>query len=399
MIAPPKTKNETLRQKAVEKYKLLDTFPEERYDSITKLMSYICDTPISLITLLDKERNFFKSHHGIPFNQAPRDSSFCGHAINSDKPITIIEDSRKDYRFYDNPIVQEHNTIFYAGAPLVDSDGYKLGMLCVYDTKPRNLTEAQKDALLALSKQVISLFEQHYQNLKLKKTQEKLKVRNANLKKFAAVVSHDLKSPLANISLLTELLKSENEDNFSEDSKQYLNILKESSLSISNYIEGMLDFYRSDDIAKQKHSQFYLSEIVYEVQKMYAHHDNIDIILPANDIEIYSNRPALTQTFLNLIGNAVKYNDEGKIIIKIDLQINEDAYHFSVADNGIGIKPELINGIFNLFETLGVKDRYGNSGTGIGLATIKKIITTLGGDISVVSKVNQGSTFKFYLPK
>jgi len=184
MIKPRTPKNEKQRQIAVEKYELLDTLPEEGYDNITSLVSYICDAPISLISLLDNDRNFLKSNHGVSFNESPRDLSFCGHAINSDDPITIIEDSRKDERFQDNPLVEKHQAIFYAGAPLIDSDGFKLGTLCVYDTKPKKLGEQQKKALLNMSKQVVSLFEQRYQNLKLAKLKDELEKRNKDLKKF-----------------------------------------------------------------------------------------------------------------------------------------------------------------------------------------------------------------------
>ncbi len=111
MKLPEFPANEKKRQAAVDKYQLLDTLPEDQYDDITSLMSYICDAPISLITLLDKERNFLKSHHGVPFNESPREISFCGHAINSEDPITIIEDARVDNRFFDNPLVTDYNAI------------------------------------------------------------------------------------------------------------------------------------------------------------------------------------------------------------------------------------------------------------------------------------------------
>jgi hypothetical protein len=92
MIAPIYPENEADRQIAVEKYKILDTLEEEPYDNITTLMSYICNAPISLITLLDKDRNYLKSHKGVPFSESPRNISFCGHAINSKAAITVIED-------------------------------------------------------------------------------------------------------------------------------------------------------------------------------------------------------------------------------------------------------------------------------------------------------------------
>lgn len=173
MIAPKLPDNEKERQLEVEKYQILDTLPEESFDSITALMAYICDAPISLVTLLDGDRNFLKSHHGVPFNESPRDISFCGHAINSQHHVTIVEDSRKDERFHDNPLVTEHQAVFYAGATLTNPNGYKLGTLCVYDTKPRKLSDKQLDALTTLAKQVSYLFEQRYQNIKLNKFKTK----------------------------------------------------------------------------------------------------------------------------------------------------------------------------------------------------------------------------------
>ena len=122
---------------AVRSYHLLDTLPEKDFDNITALTANICDVPISLVTLLDADRNFLKSHYGIPFNESPRDISFCGHAILEESNIFIIEDARKDNRFKDNPLVTEMNAIFYAGVRLVNSEGYPLGTLCVFDTKPK----------------------------------------------------------------------------------------------------------------------------------------------------------------------------------------------------------------------------------------------------------------------
>lgn len=100
MQSPKLPSNERLRLDKLSEYKLLDTLPEEEFDNITSLVATICDAPVSLITLLDKDRNFFKSHHGIPFRESPRDISFCGHAILGNDPIFIINDARLDERFY-----------------------------------------------------------------------------------------------------------------------------------------------------------------------------------------------------------------------------------------------------------------------------------------------------------
>lgn len=133
MIEPTFPKNEQERQLAVERYEILDTLPETCFDDITALICDISGAPISLITMLDRDRNYLKSHHGVPFTESPRNISFCGHAINSGDEIMIVEDARLDERFHDNPLVSEFNAIFYAGVPLQTPDGYKLGTLCIYD--------------------------------------------------------------------------------------------------------------------------------------------------------------------------------------------------------------------------------------------------------------------------
>ncbi len=399
MITPSIPKNEKERQARVEKYQLLDTLPEENYDNITSLVSYICNTPISLITLLDKDRNFLKSHYGVPFSESPREISFCGHAINSNDAITIIEDSRKDERFFDNPLVTEYQAIFYAGAPLVDSSGYKLGMLCVYDNKPRKLSEQQQNALISMSKQVINLFEQRYQNFKLQKFQDKLKRRNEDLQRFASVVSHDLKSPLANIISLTELLAYDNKDTLNEESLQYLEYLKSSSYSLRNYIDGILKFYKSDNLIARKKETIDFDVLMSELKKITDTERNVIFNCQSSVREITVNRAALMQILINLVTNAIKYNTKSNIIVEVVVRDTKGFYEFSVKDNADGIPKEHLDKIFELFSVVGVADRDGNVGTGIGLATVKKIINNLGGKISVSSKEGEGSLFNFTIAR
>jgi K+-sensing histidine kinase KdpD len=399
MIAPEIPKNENQRQLAVEKYQLLDTLSEESYDNITSLMSYICQTPISLITLLDNDRNFLKSHHGIPFNESPREISFCGHAINSEDSITIVEDSRKDERFFDNPLVTEHQAIFYAGVPLVDSDGYKLGTLCVYDVKPRILTVEQKNALTAMAKQVINLFEKQYQNLNLLKLSDKLKTRNDNLQKFANVVTHDLKSPLTKIVSLSELIALKNKDVLKNESLKLLNYLKSSSYSLRDYVDGILEYYQSDELLKNRQEEISVHELIEELKSIVDPEQEVSISLSGNIKKFTTNKSALMQVLINLTTNAIKYNSKSSRQVDIKIMENANFYEFSVKDNGDGIPQAYFNEIFDLFVVVGVKDREGKYGTGIGLAMVKKIITNLGGEISVSSKEGDGSTFIFNIAK
>ncbi|MBU2949431.1 GAF domain-containing sensor histidine kinase [Tamlana agarivorans] len=399
MISPKLPENEFERQLAVNQYQLLDTLPEESYDNITALMAYICEAPISLVTLLDRDRNFLKSHHGVPFNESPREISFCGHAINSNEVITVIEDSRKDIRFYDNPLVVDHQAIFYAGVPLVNPDGYKLGTLCVYDTKPRTLTDGQKNALIAMAKQVVSIFELRFQNLKLVKLQGQLQKRNEALQKFSRVVSHDLKSPMANIISLTELLESKKKEGLDEESRQYLEYIKASSYALKDYVDGLLKFYDSDELLKNRVETISIPDIIEELKRITNLDHSVDFQLKGDVNSVVTNKSALLQVLVNLVTNSIKYNSKHKTEILIDISENDTEYLLVVHDNGDGIPEAYIDEVFEIFSVGDKEDKYGNMGTGIGLASVKNIIDSLGGEISVSSKLDVGTIFTFSILK
>lgn len=398
MIAPSIPYNERKRQKAVESYGLLDTEEEEKYDNITSIISQICDAPIALITLLDKERNFLKSHLGVPFNESPRNISFCGHTINEDNPMMIVEDARKDDRFHDNPLVKDYNAIFYAGVSLVNKDGYKLGTLCVYDHKPRTLNTEQKNVLQSLAKQVVMLFEQRIQNDELRLLRDSLERKNKNLEKFAAVVSHDLKSPVNNIISLTDLLKEENQE-LSEDSLMYIEYLQQSSASLRNYIDGVLSFYKSDELFGLDKKTVKIQQLIEDCKHIVDANNQVNIRLDSTIETIFINESAIKQVLINLLTNAIKYNDKDVVKIQLRCSEDEDYYYWTIKDNGIGIPEDSLSKIFDLFEKVGGVDRFGNQGNGIGLATTKKILTTLGGTINATSVLGEGTTFTFTIEK
>lgn len=182
MIKPEVPINEIERQEALMQYSILDTLPEQAYDDITYLASQICNTPISLISLLDDKRQWFKSHHGLKATSTPKDIAFCAHAINNQNKIMIVPDSREDGRFYDNPLVtNDPYVIFYAGIPLVTTKGYSLGTLCVIDNKPNKLNNTQQKALKALANQVMKLFELRKQTIDLEIITKNLTQSNHNI--------------------------------------------------------------------------------------------------------------------------------------------------------------------------------------------------------------------------
>jgi len=156
----PLPENEVQRLAALRQYEILDTLDETSYDDITRLAAYICDTPIAVISLVDEDRQWFKSHHGLAASETPRDVAFCAHAILQPGEVMEVPNATGDMRFAENPLVTGDLGIrFYAGAPLVIPTGEAIGTICVIDHKPRELTPAQIEALRALSRQVVAQLE------------------------------------------------------------------------------------------------------------------------------------------------------------------------------------------------------------------------------------------------
>ncbi len=158
--AVPLPDNEAERLKALADYNMLDTPPEQAFDDLTAIAAYICKTPIALISLIDGDRQWFKSKVGLKSSETPRDWSFCSHAILQPENILVVPNAIKDDRFNNNPLVKRNPKIrFYAGAPLITPDGLPIGTLCVMDTIPHHLSYQQLDALRRLSRQAIAQME------------------------------------------------------------------------------------------------------------------------------------------------------------------------------------------------------------------------------------------------
>ncbi len=174
-----KTRLETLRS-----LKLLDTSPEERFDRLTRLAKRMFGVPISLVSLVDANRQWFKSRQGLDADETPRDISFCGHAILGDD-IFMVPDASKDERFADNPLVTENPNIrFYAGCPLRVMNGSKVGTLCIIDEEPRHLDEED----LALLRDLAEMAEQELAAVQLATMDELTMI--SNRRGFIALAQH-----------------------------------------------------------------------------------------------------------------------------------------------------------------------------------------------------------------
>ena len=200
--------NETDRLAALYALDILDSAPEQDFDDIVALASSVCGTPMSLVSLIDTDRQWFKARIGTDLTETSRELSFCTHAILG-RDLLVVPDATKDTRFADNPCVNITGGVrFYAGAPLVTTDGYALGTLCVVDSTPRRLDIEQLQALRALARQVTGQMEMRRHAIALANTTARLQELERRKDELAGLVGGDLRAPLRLISAYLDKLGS-----------------------------------------------------------------------------------------------------------------------------------------------------------------------------------------------
>lgn len=406
--------NEKQRIEALLKYQVLDTAAEEAFDEITLLTAQICETPVALVSLVDSERQWFKSKVGLSATETCRDVAFCAHALLQTK-VFIVEDALKDERFADNPLVTSEPYIrFYAGAPLITPDGLTLGTLCIIDFVPRQLSLAQEQALKILAHQVMTQLELR-RNVKalaeavrqrdeveveLRKALEKEKELNELKSRFVSMTSHEFRTPLCTILSSSELLERFS-DNWSVEKKnRHLERIKSAVQQMNHLLNDILTMGQAEagkielNLAPTNLEKF-CQDLVEEMQFSIDNQHIINFVSHLTENECDVDDQVLRQILSNLLLNSIKYSPPGAHINFHVSQENGQAI-FWIKDNGIGIPPEEQ---IHLFESFYRAKNVGNiKGTGLGLAIVKKCVDLHGGKIMVSSDLESGTIFRVELP-
>ncbi len=400
MIIPEFHTQEVERLKALASYGQMDSPPSADLDDLTNLASEICQTPMALITLVNSYRQWFKSNKGIGVSETSRDVAFCAHALLCNEDIMVVEDTRKDKRFVDNPfVVNDPHLVFYAGAILKTPEGLPLGTLCVLDTKPRHLSEEQLHALKTIADQVMYRFELQKKQNQLLELSGELQKKNDELLRFAYVAAHDLKTPLSTIDALINLVQQKHSDQVDAEGKKILSFIKNSSDRLNRMVEGLLNFSRLENIDTSNKTPIDLKNLIQYLKKISGSKIPVKFKLNTKLEEVVLNDTLLDQILMNLVNNAIKHSDKDFVEIELGVSETETHYNFYLKDNGPGIAEEHLSKIFTLFETIASKDRFGEKGNGIGLATVKTLIEKNKGSISIESVLGEGTTFEFTLSK
>lgn len=389
--------NEKARLKALYDYQVLDTEAEKIFDDLTLLASEICQTPISLISLIDPDRQWFKSKVGLDADETSRDIAFCSHAILEDE-IFEVSDTLKDERFFDNPLVTGHPNIrFYAGAQLVTPAGHTIGTLCAIDSKPKQLTEQQSRSLKILSREVIA-------QLELRHKIQQLKQINRHKTEFLSNISHELRTPLNAIvnfsALMVEQLKTENSVACAQQ-KQHAQLIDTSAKHLLSVINSVLDLHKLEQGKMTLDTECVQSDTFFNqlisVMDIQAKQKSIDLeldITAALPPFIETDEVKLRQILINLLSNGIKFSDSmGKVTLKVTPKANK--LHIAVIDQGCGIAPNEQAKLFGQFEQA---SNTLPEGSGLGLAISKALIQLMGGEIELSSTLGQGTTVQMTCP-
>ncbi len=410
--------NEPERLAALQRYDILDTPAEAEFDDFTWLASQICGTPIALISLVDAERQWFKSKVGLDASETPRDMAFCAHAIHGSE-VFEVPNALEDARFADNPLVTGAPDVrFYAGAPLTTPGGMRVGTLCVIDRVAHQLSDGQRESLARLGRQVVAQLELR---LAKRELQERLAVQeraeaeitalHADLKKhatqieqanreltdFAYVVSHDLKAPLRGIASLAGWLATDYRDKLGDEGRQQLEMMVDRVKRMNALIDGILTYSRAGR-SREERVEMDLAKLVPNTIDLLAPpaHIRVEVATPLPRVMIEATKAQ--QLFQNLLSNAIKYMDKPQGLVRVSCAAEgDDFWRFSVADNGPGIEEKYFERIFGLFQTLAPRDSV--EGTGVGLALVKRIVEIEGGRVWLQSVPGAGTTFHFTLPQ
>jgi len=396
---------EEKRLKALYEYEMDFFSNDDELDSITRLVSIICKTPLAFVNILDSKKVYIKSRSGTAFeNVYERDITFCNLAIEQDDVFEVCN-SLKDERFINNPFTLSNPAvIFYVAVPLKTPSGYNIGILCAIDHKENKLNQDQKTAMKTLAKHVIMNFDLKKCNKQLKISNDRAKELSVAKDNFLSNMSHEIRTPLNAIYGFTEIL---NKTKLNKTQQEIHDIVKSSVELLMAIINDILDFSKieSGKLIIEKYP-FSLEEALKNIKDLFSQKAFEKLLELEFKISeklpkvINGDKIRLNQILINLIGNAIKFTDIGKIQISTELyEEKEDKIGiiFSVKDTGIGIPEEKKDSIFYRFEqaSYDISRKYG--GTGLGLNISKSLIEMYGGKLNFESEVGKGSNFYFLI--
>ena len=411
MLSPGLPINELQRQSALNALGLLDTPPESRFDRLVGLAKVFFDVPYALITLIDGDRQWFKSRIGIGVEETPRNVSFCGHAILNDE-ILHVPDARLDARFVENPmVIGPPQMRFYAGAPLHTVEGYRIGTLCIVDDQPRELLDEQLRTLRELADCI-----EHEINARSKANQNETALESSPADnqvvrsrfpkaQFIATMSHQLRTLLNVVIALSEMMKVQMYGPMNNEKyKDYSSDIHSAGQHMLSIINDILDLSKIESASSVLHDRpvnvrenveaclaMVRSQAIQKQQKL-----RTDV--PDGLPQLICDQRYLRQMMINLLSNAIKFTPtSGEIVCRAFLT-NRNELEIQIEDTGIGISEDDLKFICEPFTRARTKDDALTEGTGLGLSIVEGMMRLHGGNIRLSSDVGIGTIVTLSFP-
>jgi signal transduction histidine kinase len=401
MPPPQIPPNDRLRLKELYEYGVLDTNDEAEFNDIVAMASRICETSMSVISLIDAEREWFKAKLGIEANAFPRDVSFSSHFIAANNLFFEVNDTFKDDRFFDNPLVSGPPSIrFFAGIRLVNKNGFTMGALMVMDHQPQQLNDDQIFFLQTLAKQVIKLLDQHIINKQLEQQRIKLQQQMEFQNRILSIIAHDVRNPVGAVKSIIEL--SNKKMLSKQDSAALMQMAAKQIDGTVELLNNLVDWGSMQMMGKgaeteKIHLYTLVSNMYKSFEVMASLKSNIMANLVDDDLFINADINAMRFILRNLISNANKFTKEG--VITVYAESNEKQILLSVSDTGVGMETQTAKKLFDGEQNESSAGTGNEKGSGLGLILTKDFIELLGGSVNVVSEVDKGTTLYIRFPQ
>lgn len=392
MIEPPIPADEPERLAALRELRVLDTPDEERFDRITRIAGDLFQVPIALVSLIDTDRQWFKSKVGLTVGQTPRTISFCGHAILADTPL-IVEDALADERFADNPLVTGAPGIrFYAGMPLKSGAGLRLGTLCLIDRAPRRFAAADAHRLADLA-----AWAERELNLSHEIDRAVAEMRET----FVRLVSHELRTPVTGIVGALDLIRSGIAAG--QNIKTLARIATDGAGQLNRIVDDIVEIAEFDakhrDLAP---TRIELPLLIEAAMASFAESAQAQQIHLREDLRgatfVTASSKALVRILRSLLDNAIRFSPPGASVVVATLPADGDMIRISVEDSGPGVPADYIPRLFLPFVQADAADNRARNGCGVSLAISRRLATAMGGRLGYEPRPGGGSRFFLDLP-
>ncbi|MEM9379185.1 MAG: ATP-binding protein [Planctomycetota bacterium] len=384
--------DEERRLEVLRDLEILDTDPEEDFDSVVRLVARLLDVPIALVSLVDTNRQWFKACYGLDTRETDRSSAFCAHAILGGADPLIVENAPEDPRFADNPLVTGPPHLrFYLGVPLVTSEGAAIGTLCALDTEPRTPSDEDVRTVQEQAAVVVA-------HLELRRASRNLVQRNADLERsnqlmrqFQRALAHDVMTPIQQIGFFAEQLDGAVEP----EGRRSLDNVQNGLRRLERLVDALRKFVATG--GKLTLTRTPMDEVfATAIEEHRAELDSIGATVTVSAMPaVLGHGEHLGRVASNLLSNAIKYRSARPLTIDITAERRGPRVRFQVRDNGIGIAPKYQERVFEPMRRLHAEGEI--PGVGLGLALVRQVVEGSGGKAGLESERDVGTTVWFEL--